>query len=114
MAKEVFIGGNMAGLFGVGSDLAGSRMSRVCSKAIAHFGEASQKQKAIEELGELIVALCRQGYGGTVVDVVDEIADVVIMANQLRQIFGTIAVDRRIEQKLDRLEMRISPTGLGY
>jgi NTP pyrophosphatase (non-canonical NTP hydrolase) len=73
--------------------------------AINHFGVQHQKNKAIEELGELIVELSREQDRRTDNERVrEEIADVIVMAEQLRIIYGASAVDRWIEKKLSRLE----------
>lgn len=62
----------------------------------------------IEECGELIVALAKYGRdnnGSTVNDIVDELADVQIMINQMKLIFG--GVEARIKTKLERLKKRL-------
>ena len=63
---------------------------------LVHFAPERQKMKCIEECGELITALAK-GCG-----VAEEIADVIIMANQMRLLFGKDKVDAKIGQKLDR------------
>ena len=77
--------------------------------AVRHYGKASQVEKSIEELRELDEALTRylcaacpppgtRGYNA----VIDEIADVLIMAIQLRVIFGGNEIDKRVRFKIER------------
>jgi NTP pyrophosphatase (non-canonical NTP hydrolase) len=68
------------------------------------FGLNAQMVKTCEELGELTTALCKRLNGSPVSDaqIVDEVADVLIMANQMRHTFGADAVDDRIVYKLNR------------
>lgn len=51
---------------------------------IAHYGEKHQKDKAIEELQELASAI----YDNDKEHVTEEIADVLIMIEQMQLIFG--------------------------
>ena len=77
--------------------------------AINHFGVDNQIDKAIEEMGELITALARRRLDRSrKEDIAEEIADVLITANQLRIIFGGELVDGLIDQKLSRLETTIN------
>ena len=56
---------------------------------IAHYGYAHQKEKAIEELGELARALARDLQGeGDRANIAEEMADVYIMLSQLQLIYG--------------------------
>lgn len=82
---------------------------RHLSEIAKHYGEEHQQQKAIEECAELILAICKnKDRVGSVDDVVDEIADVEIMLNQLKILFGCFcAVEDRIEFKIDRQLERI-------
>lgn len=80
----------------------------ICLCAIDHFGVAHQKQKAVEEMGELIVELTREQDERTDAGhIQEEIADVIVMAEQLRIIYGGSLVDEQIERKLYRLMDRI-------
>lgn len=73
--------------------------------AINHFGVDHQIDKAVEEMGELITALSRRRLERSHrEDIAEEIADVLIVANQLRIIYGGELVDQLIDQKLNRLE----------
>jgi len=87
-------------------------MNQTCKRAVKKFGVDNQIIKAVEELSELIVALLK--YRDKRInerDVIDEIADVKIMCEQLTVIFGADKIDRRTEEKLDRLKMllKINP-----
>jgi NTP pyrophosphatase (non-canonical NTP hydrolase) len=78
-------------------------------RAINHFGVEHQIDKAIEEMGELITALARRRLDRSrKEDIAEEIADVLIVANQLRIIYGGELVDGLIDQKLSRLEDTIN------
>ena len=82
------------------------------------YGVDAQTDMAIEECSELIKALLkyrRKKNGAEVfakeelrADIIDEIADVAIMATQLQIIFGCIAeVEDRIDFKISRQMERI-------
>lgn len=73
-------------------------------------GDESQIDKAIEECAELIGALVQHRQKRVSYEaVVDEIADVTIMAAQMRLMFGECAVDVRLKEKLKRLSERVLP-----
>ena len=56
---------------------------------IAHYGYQHQKEKAIEELGELSRALARDlQYEGDRKNVAEEMADVYVVLAQLQLIYG--------------------------
>ena len=71
---------------------------------VEHYGADRQQDKAIEECSELIKAICK--YKETldhVEDIVDEIADVIHMCNQLMIIFDCFGeVEERIDYKINR------------
>lgn len=71
-------------------------------------GEALVALKAIEEMGELSAVLSKfLGEDETLLpNVQEEIADVLIMMEQLRLIFFPTMVDRKKDEKLARLERR--------
>lgn len=79
----------------------------------SHFGEKNQLVKAIEEMSELQKELCKVVLTPNLTikptdEVIDELADVEIMCEQLRHIFRiSIEVDDRKEFKVDRLMKRI-------
>ena len=78
----------------------------------SHYGLPLQKGKAIEELGELIVALQKDILSSVISsdndnalsdEIVDEIADVTIMLNQLVKLSGSEdELNKRIVYKLTR------------
>ncbi|EMA34119.1 nucleoside triphosphate pyrophosphohydrolase family protein [Halobiforma nitratireducens] len=71
--------------------------------ALETYGEDAQIEQTIEECAELIQAL----YGDDREAVVDELADVRIMVAQLSLLVGEDDVDRRVGEKLARLEQRL-------
>jgi len=72
------------------------------------WGKDAQITLAQEELAELNVELARYFRGrNDTEDVVDEIADVLIAANQLALIFGKEKTEERVEYKLRRLRGRV-------
>ena len=86
----------------------------VLSEALTRWGDESQMGMAIEEAAEFIVALRKcSRVGGREVSadankaVIDEIADITIMARQMALIFGVAEVDQRIKYKIDRLKTRL-------
>ena len=71
-----------------------------------HYGVYSQQIKTIEECSELIQAICKCENKNTIID---EIADVEIMINQLKIIFDCFGeVEERIEYKINRQLERIA------
>ena len=83
-------------------------------RAIHRYGEAAQIDMAVEEMAELTKALCkvkRATPGATataaIANVIEEIADVQIMLDQLRLIFAR-NTDEVEEDKLRRLLSRIN------
>ena len=82
------------------------------NKAIAKWGRLAQVDMAIEEMAELTLALCKSKRETKTKDwldnVYDEIADVLIMLDQLRIIYGDVnMVDIKRSQKLERLAKRL-------
>ena len=79
--------------------------------AIYHYGDRAQARKCIEECRELDDALTAWLMGRCGLEfekaVIDEIADVIIMAQQMREAFCTIAVDERIAFKIERQRKRM-------
>ena len=83
-------------------------------KIIDHYGKKTQLLKAVEEMGELTQALCKYevtcGYderNQIMQSVVEEIADVDIMLEQLKLIFGEYQVNLMKRKKIERLMRRI-------
>lgn len=85
----------------------------VLKRAIETYGKPSQVRMAIEEMSELTKALCKFERADSIDEwnkafgnVIEEIADVQIMLDQLRIIFGNDA--KAVEDvKLNRLADRI-------
>lgn len=83
-------------------------------EATKAWGKDAQITLAQEELAELNVELARYFRGrNDTEDVVDEIADVLIAANQLALIFGKEATEDRVEYKLRRLRSRVDEFSKG-
>lgn len=85
-------------------------MNTTCKMAVDIYGKESQINQTFEELGELIVALNHWKRGrATKADVFSEIADVIIMCDQLCYILdgteeGVRICSDIIDQKLKRLK----------
>ena len=87
------------------------------NKIIAHYGQEEQVTKCVEECSELIKAICdyklKASYSspeqlkGLIYQVQEEIADVMIMAEQMALIFGEEEVKKLVDYKLSRTERRI-------
>lgn len=83
-------------------------LKQILSEAICEWGIEAQTDLAIEEMGELIVAINHYRRGRVGIDSVqEEIADVMIAMKQLAMIYGEIGVDKFIKQKTQRLEQRL-------
>jgi NTP pyrophosphatase (non-canonical NTP hydrolase) len=74
----------------------------VLYEAIEHYSLETQMTKAIEECGELIVAIAR----GDIPNIAEEVADVRIMLDQIEIILGLDTGMIR-QSKLERLSQRI-------
>lgn len=87
----------------------------VYSEALATFGFETQINKAIEECAEFIVAARHylSGRQGSAEALVEEIADVEIMLDQMRLIFGEKCVEAVKRRKLARLADRVSQAARG-
>jgi len=80
----------------------------ILNKAIEYYGKENQINKAKEELVELLNEITLEANWIKKERVIDEIADVTIMIEQLKIIFCCNSmVEDRIKFKLDRLEKRI-------
>jgi len=80
--------------------------------AIDRWGTHAQLQMLVEEAGELIVALhhyFRKGTNKNLTKVLEEMADVEIMLEQAKHIFGNPEMLEEFKKhKLDRLRERLS------
>lgn len=83
----------------------------------AHYGIKSQEQVAIEECAELIEAITKSNrrkdsakeFVASISDIAGEIADVLIMCEQLTYLYGIGEVvkeqiDYKISRQLDRMQ----------
>ena len=77
-------------------------------RALETWGDDTQEMHAIEEIGELMAAMMQyRRHRANQMDVCDEIADVLIVANQLAMMYGRAEVEERIEYKMNRLGDRL-------
>lgn len=87
-------------------------IEKLSKQILKHYGLQHQKSKAIEELGELIVALQKDllsGKDGLSQDVLEEIADVHIMLTQLLDDDAdktqvSLIVDRKLKRQIRRID----------
>ena len=80
----------------------------ILEEARGKWGKDAQIEMALEEMGELIVVLQQAKRGRTDLrDITTEIADVGLMTQQLRYIFGQKEVDMDTYFKIDRLKKRL-------
>lgn len=95
---------NTAGPKAPHNDSLADHRREICLRAIDHFGTEHQKWKMVEELGELLVEIAREHTGrGDKEAIREELADVIIMCEQLRLIYGGTETDAWIAKKLERL-----------
>lgn len=82
----------------------------VLQEAIDTYGKENQLWMVIEEMSELAKEICKNKRGqDNESEIADEIADVTIMLEQAKMIFGNAdQVEKRIQFKVDRLEWRVS------
>ena len=76
----------------------------------AHYGFTSQADMLCEESAEYMVALnkLRRGKSEAYEHIKEEVADVLIVARQLRYLLGYEEIDQIVNEKLDRQMRRIS------
>lgn len=88
-------------------------MESACRLAVQKFGQDSQINLLFEEMAELQDAVCKQRRGRDSVDhIAEEIADVEIMLEQLKEIYHChkLAAQKRVE-KIWRLRKRLGQKG---
>lgn len=88
-------------------------MESACRLAVQKFGMESQINMLFEEMAELQDAICKQRRGrDSVAHIAEEIADVEIMLEQLKEIYHChkLASQKRIE-KIERLRKRLGQKG---
>jgi transcriptional regulator with XRE-family HTH domain len=79
-----------------------NKFKSTCIDAVNCFGAEPQKRQTIEECSELIQALCKDLRGKTH-NVEEEIADVMIMLEQLTCIYDNSKINKFREEKIDKL-----------
>jgi NTP pyrophosphatase (non-canonical NTP hydrolase) len=80
----------------------------IYKEAVDKFGVESQIWMAIEEMGELITALSHFWRGRITADeVTEEVADVMLMIEQMAYIFGREVVTKKLADKKERLASRL-------
>lgn len=83
----------------------------VIEMAIETYGHTPQKIVAMEELSELIKEISKDLRGqDNIENILEEMADVFIMLEQLRVMYGLTDYDiqEAIDKKLERLEKRLA------
>ncbi len=76
---------------------------------LRYYGASSQVPKAVEEMCELITELSKNyGHSTNRSHLQEEVADVLIMALQMAQLFGWDEVRGQVEYKLSRQMKRIN------
>jgi hypothetical protein len=80
----------------------------VLSGALKAWGRESQLKMAFGECGEFIALCGRESQGrATEEEWLSEIADVIIMMGQMRELFGPEKVDAVVDFKIDRLKQKL-------
>lgn len=82
----------------------------IYERALKTFGVENQMIKCVEELSELQKELCKHSLGqGNVEHIIEEIADVEIMIDQMKKGLGIsfYSVDKVKKEKLNRLNERL-------
>lgn len=81
----------------------------ICGKAVRTYGYDAQRLMLFEEIGELLNAIAKLSRGrATSDDVIEELADVAIMVNQMAVIYGWYKFHAKKEMKLQRLQERLN------
>lgn len=75
----------------------------------SYYGFTSQADMFTEEAAEFTVALnkLRRGYADAYEHIKEEVADVLVIAHQLRHLLGAESIDKIIEEKVERQLGRI-------
>lgn len=83
---------------------------KVCTRAIEAWGREAQLWIAAEEMSELTKELSKNMRGEDNIDAIaEEVADVEIMLEQIKIIFGCrVQAARKLDEKLDRLDKRVT------
>ena len=81
-------------------------MNNIYKKIIEHYGEINQKRMIQEECGELIQAISKD-LRGKEHNVEEEIADLIIMLNQMMIIYDKNSINEWIDYKLKVIEYKM-------
>ena len=81
-------------------------LESLCRRALDTWGADAQIDQCIEECAELTVEL-QHRKRGRLDHAAEEIADVMICAQQMRLLVGPEDVDAEMQRKLARLEQRL-------
>jgi NTP pyrophosphatase (non-canonical NTP hydrolase) len=85
-------------------------LDKICELATKTWGQQTQEQVAIGELGELLTMFGRRAQNRDTKEAwIDEIADCLIMLRQLALLHGSKEVDERIAKKISKLKVRLEP-----
>ncbi len=80
----------------------------ICKEAIQKYGFAKQSRMVMEETGEMLSALAKYPRNrASIMDVITELADVVIMMEQMAVFFGYDDFIKEKERKLRRLKQNL-------
>ena len=92
--------------------------NEILRRAVKKWGIPSQVKVCIEELTELVQVLCkldRKINGANITNLIDEIADVEIMLQQIKLIYKDgdcpqldLLIEKKKEEKIDRLEKMLN------
>ena len=84
-------------------------LKAVLQNAIDTYGKDAQLWMVIEEMSELAKEICKHERGRENKDqIADEVADVTIMLEQVKMIFGiSDEVERHLIEKVNRLKNRL-------
>lgn len=83
----------------------------VLQAAINKFGKDQQLNMMIEECAELIQAINKYKRYGKIENVLEEIADVQIMIEQMQMIFFPSTTEKYEREKIDRLALLVFSGG---
>lgn len=84
------------------------KFKKLCKRAVSKWGVPSQKLQAVGEIGEFLTELGREGQKRSSPEkVIDEIADILIMMNQMAHIYGEQAVRDRIVIKIEKMQNKL-------
>jgi len=97
-------------------DFRETRIEEICAAAFTKWGKHLQLVVAIEEMAELTKAISKflrgdvhnHDFKNVSKHMIEEIADVCLMMEQMKHLFGRANVEAEFNQKLNRLEERIS------